>query len=386
MRYALVGLAAAVAAFLLAPLVLREPPASRPAAARGGSLEQRFPEQLALFRRPSVEDARWLEKRGHAFSLEERDETDPDEDPRWRRILAGRPKRRPLSAACLECHATGGAGAVAGYYEAAKRKPLGCADCHDPQTAELRLTRGGTAAAREWAGRLRSLTVAARPREEVTPHYEELRTALCAQCHRQYLIGPAGQITFPEGRTAEEIERWYERTAHAGWTHAETGARVLEARHPQFELSSLGIHARAGASCADCHMPLLRRGAVRITDHRARSPLDMLDRACLRCHRATVEEMRARVKTVQDRTAALLSRAQDALVAAIDRIQTAQAAGARCDEALRLQTKAQWRIEFVAADRSRGFHAPQEAARLLGEAIDYARQAELEALRAVIRP
>ena len=28
-----------------------------------------------------------------------------------------------------------------------------------------------------------------------------------------------------------------------------------------------------------------------------------------------------------------------------------------------------------------GFHAPQEAARILGEAIDYARQGEIEALR-----
>ena len=39
----------------------------------------------------------------------------------------------------------------------------------------------------------------------------------------------------------------------------------------------------------------------------------------------------------------------------------------------------QWRIDFVAADRSLGFHAPQESARLLAEAIDYARQAQLAA-------
>jgi hypothetical protein len=33
-----------------------------------------------------------------------------------------------------------------------------------------------------------------------------------------------------------------------------------------------------------------------------------------------------------------------------------------------LQRKAQWRIDFIAAENSMGFHAPQEAARILGEA------------------
>ena len=49
--------------------------------------------------------------------------------------------------------------------------------------------------------------------------------------------------------------------------------------------------------------------------------------------------------------------------------------------ALDLQRKAQWRLDFIAAENSMGFHAPQEAAMVLGEAIDYARQGELVALR-----
>ncbi|MBC6951028.1 ammonia-forming cytochrome c nitrite reductase subunit c552, partial [candidate division KSB1 bacterium] len=47
-----------------------------------------------------------------------------------------------------------------------------------------------------------------------------------------------------------------------------------------------------------------------------------------------------------------------------------------------LQRKAQWRLDFVAAENSMGFHAPQEAARILGEAIDYARQGEVALLKA----
>jgi nitrite reductase (cytochrome c-552) len=119
---------------------------------------------------------------------------------------------------------------------------------------------------------------------------------------------------------------------------------------------------------------------MRITDHRARTPLGMLEIACARCHRADAAELRARVKVIQDRTQALASRASDALVAAIDAIHEAQASGGSSEAALKLQSESQRRLTFVAADRSKGFHAPQEAARLLGEAIDYARQAELAAL------
>ena len=41
--------------------------------------------------------------------------------------------------------------------------------------------------------------------------------------------------------------------------------------------------------------------------------------------------------------------------------------------------------DFVAAENSMGFHAPQEAARILGEAIDYARQGQISALKAESR-
>ena len=45
-----------------------------------------------------------------------------------------------------------------------------------------------------------------------------------------------------------------------------------------------------------------------------------------------------------------------------------------------MQRKAQWRLDFVAAENSMGFHAPQELARILGESIDMSRQAQLAAV------
>ena len=38
-------------------------------------------------------------------------------------------------------------------------------------------------------------------------------------------------------------------------------------------------------------------------------------------------------------------------------------------------------LDFIAAENSMGFHAPQEAARVLGEAIDLARQGQIAAMQ-----
>jgi nitrite reductase (cytochrome c-552) len=68
----------------------------------------------------------------------------------------------------------------------------------------------------------------------------------------------------------------------------------------------------------------------------------------------------------------------DAIVAA----REAGASDAELQAALELQRQAQWRIDFIAAENSMGFHAPQEAARVLGEAADLARQGQISAIEA----
>jgi nitrite reductase (cytochrome c-552) len=116
---------------------------------------------------------------------------------------------------------------------------------------------------------------------------------------------------------------------------------------------------------------------MKISDHNVRSPLLDIERSCLTCHPFPASEMKARVEAIQDRHAALLSRAEDALVALIDDLK----AGGATEAALQLQRKAQWRVDFVNAENSMGFHAPQESARILAEAIDYARQGQIAVLR-----
>jgi len=50
-------------------------------------------------------------------------------------------------------------------------------------------------------------------------------------------------------------------------------------------------------------------------------------------------------------------------------------------EARLLQRRAQFRLDFVNAENSMGSHTPQEAARLLAEAIDFAHQGRLALVR-----
>ena len=162
---------------------------------------------------------------------------------------------------------------------------------------------------------------------------------------------------------------------------------MLKAQHPEFELWSQGIHARSGVACADCHMPYQREGAMKVSDHWVRSPLLAVNRACQVCHPYAEAEIQARVAAIQERTHALLERAASATVDMLDAIVAAKQAGAAADRlapALALQRKAQWRLDFVAAENSMGFHAPAEAARILAESIDFARQAERAARVAAV--
>jgi nitrite reductase (cytochrome c-552) len=283
--------------------------------------------------------------------------------------------------------------------------PVACIDCHDPQTVQLRVTRPGF---------LHGIQELARSDSEL-PHLpsigtwrkgdrkqpydpnalatrQEMRSFVCAQCHVEYYFKGEGKLlTYPwqGGIKVEQLEAYYDAQKFHDWKHAETGAAVLKAQHPEFEVWSQGIHARSGVACADCHMPYKREGAVKVSDHHVRSPLLNIARSCQTCHRYPEAEILARAEAIQDRTRSLLDRAEDALVALITQLKAAKERGVSEEQlaaARALHRKAQWRLDFVAAENSMGFHAPQEAARILAEAIDYARQGQVEALRAHAPP
>jgi nitrite reductase (cytochrome c-552) len=126
----------------------------------------------------------------------------------------------------------------------------------------------------------------------------------------------------------------------------------------------------------------MRDGATKVSDHWVRSPLLNVNRACQTCHHFSEEELKSRVDVIQTRNFELMQRGGEAIIALLDALQVAKAAGAteaQLAPALDLQRRSQWRLDFIAAENSMGFHAPQEAAMVLGEAIDYARQGQVAA-------
>lgn len=283
--------------------------------------------------------------------------------------------------------------------------PVSCVDCHDPKSMAPRVTRPGfvhgiaaLAASDEPVPHLPSIE---RWRQgdrrlpfdpNLLASRQEMRTMVCAQCHVEYYCGPKETLFFPwnKGLKSEQIEATYEEHRFPDgkpfhdYVHGETGAPVFKAQHPEFEMWSQGVHARAGVSCSDCHMPYEREGAMKVSSHWVRSPLLNVNKACQSCHNVPESELVARVFTIQDRTKELLERAAVAMTDMLDAIREAQAAGASPDQlepVFDLQRKAMWRLDFVSSENSMGFHADQEAARLLGESIDFSRQAQAQALR-----
>ncbi len=355
----------------------------------------------------------YREERGHAYMLSDQRETE-------------RVHQFKQPGACMQCHASvipayiaAGlkAGAPAGkehreaqiqkgfeeickmpFSEATKlaEHPVSCIDCHDADTMNLRVSRpaflnGIRALAKSdyatphlpsierWRKEGRKGEYA--PNTEATR--QEMRSMVCAQCHNEYYFKGEGKlVTHPwsQGLRVEQIEAHYNAERYSDWTHKETGAPLLKAQHPEFEMWSQGIHARSGVSCADCHMPYQREGAIKVSNHHVRSPLLNIASACQSCHRIPETELKARVELIQGKNRALLDRGQEALLGLIAALASAQTTGVdepRVAQARELQRKAQWRLDFVYAENSMGFHASQEGARILAEAIDYARQGQL---------
>ncbi len=326
------------------------------------------------------------EERGHAYMLDDQTFTE-------RQQVTKQP------GTCLNCHASmyvaymkaGNGDIVKGfdaidhlpYFEARKlvKHPVACIDCHDPQTMQLRVTRP---AFMEGIRAVKALDGVANYDVNKMATRQEMRAYVCGQCHVEYYFkGTEKRLTYPwvKGLKVENILSYYDEVQQNDWVHTDTGAGVLKAQHPEFEMWNQGIHARSGVACADCHMPYTRVGGLKVSDHHVRSPVLNLNRACQTCHRWPEEELKARVELTQDRVFGLRNRAMDALVALIGDIKAAKTAGATDDQlaaARKFQRDAQFRLDFVEAENSTGFHAPQEAERILAESIDLARQGQLD--------
>lgn len=344
------------------------------------------------------------EERGHAYMLSDQ-------------IYTRRQEVAEQPGTCLHCHASvytvyrdvGDGDLMAGfahvnqmpYQEAVTLvdHPVSCIDCHNPQTMQLRVTRPafmeGIAALRAAEG-IEAYDV------NRDASRQEMRTYVCAQCHVEYYFqGEERRLTYPwiRGLSIDSIMTYYDAVRQVDWVHVESGAPLLKAQHPEFEMFSQGVHAQSGVTCADCHMPYTRTGAAKISDHWVRSPLLNINNACQTCHSVPEDELRERVHTIQDRTYEMRNIALDAVLELSRQIAAAAGSGPQStggaaqasvapeiERAREYQRWAQFYTDFVEAENSMGFHADQEAVRILGKAINFARIGQIALTGAPVPP
>lgn len=323
------------------------------------------------------------EERGHAFMLTDQEFTE-------RQQFVKQP------GTCINCHAStyvamkklGEGNIVNGFHKLNKMTypearsqvthAVSCIDCHTPKTMKLRVTRPAFI---EGIKVVKNLEGIANYDVNKSASPQEMRTFVCAQCHVEYYFkGTEKTLTFPwyNGLRADQILSYYEKENFKDWIHKETEAPVLKAQHPEFEMWSQGIHARSGVSCVDCHMPYQKVGAAKITDHHVRSPVLNIQKACQTCHRWPENELKQRVEIIQERTLEIRGVAMDALMEYINelKLNKSKLTPEQLKKAQGYQRRAQFLLDFVEAENSIGFHAPEEALRILSLSLNEIRQGE----------
>ena len=248
---------------------------------------------------------------------------------------------------------------------------IGCQDCHEPNTMNLRITRPALAEAFARQG----IDI-----EKAT--HQEMRSLVCAQCHVEYYFGENNYLIFPwdKGYSADEMEAYKDSVQHTDWVHSLSKAPMIKAQHPDYELYKTGIHAQRGVSCADCHMPYKREGGIKFTDHHITSPLQNIEATCQVCHRESEATLLANVYDRQDKISELRRIVEVNLARLHIEAKHAWDAGATEEEmkdVLQLIRHAQWRWDWVAAANGYGIHSPNEALRVLGTSIQKSQEARI---------
>ncbi|MBN2891429.1 MAG: ammonia-forming cytochrome c nitrite reductase [Bacteroidales bacterium] len=258
--------------------------------------------------------------------------------------------------------------------------PIGCLDCHDPQTMNLRISRPALIEAFERQGK------------DITQStHEEMRTLVCAQCHVEYyfnkkIVEGANYLTFPwdKGMTVEDAEAYYDSLEFSDWTHSLSKAPMLKAQHPGYEVYLTGIHADRGVSCADCHMPYKTVGGQKFTDHKIQSPLNNISNSCQVCHREETEKLIENVYERQDKIIENRDKLEELLVRAHVEAKLAWDLGAteeQMHDILMDIRHAQWRWDYAAASHGGSFHSPVEIGRIISSGIVIVQEGRIKLVR-----
>lgn len=251
--------------------------------------------------------------------------------------------------------------------------PIGCADCHDPESMDLQIPRQFLTDALK---RINS------PVENASD--QNMRSLVCAQCHSEYYLrGESQEIVLPwdSGYTVEAIENYYDKIGFTDYVHKLSRVPMLKAQHPDYELAQMGIHARRGISCGECHMPYVEEEEMNgYNNHHIQSPLAMIEKTCQACHRESADVLRQDVYSQQNKVMETRDHLEKELTKAHIEAKFAWDQGAtekQMEPVLKLLRQAQWRWDFGVASHGAAFHASQEVQRILGDGLYKTMQARM---------
>lgn len=257
---------------------------------------------------------------------------------------------------------------------------VGCGDCHDAKTMNLKITRPALIEAFERTGK-----------DINDASHQEMRSLVCAQCHVEYYFNKNNAegvpyLTFPwdKGMSAEAMEEYYDEIDFKDWTHALSKAPMLKAQHPGYETYLTGVHASRGVSCADCHMPYMSEGGQKFTDHHVQSPLNNIANSCQVCHRDETEQLIEDVYIRQDRIIGNRDKLEELVVRAHVEAKFAWDLGAseeQMKDILMDIRHAQWRWDYAAASHGGSFHSPVEIGRVISTGITIVQEGRLKLAR-----
>ena len=258
--------------------------------------------------------------------------------------------------------------------------PVACADCHDPESMEWHIPRLFLTEAYTRKG----MSI-----DNVSE--QEMRSLVCAQCHSEYYFSKEDKrvvLPWDNGYSVEDIEAYYDRIGFSDYVHKLSRTPLLKAQHPDYEMAQMGIHARRGVSCGECHMPYVGENQEGYNDHHVQSPLAMIDRTCQTCHRETEETLRQDVYDRQTKVTEIREQLETELAKAHIEAKFAWDRGAtekQMEQVLKLIRQAQWRWDFCVASHGASFHAPQEVLRVLGTGIDKVMQAQMDIMKILFK-
>ncbi len=182
------------------------------------------------------------------------------------------------------------------------------------------------------------------------------------------------------------MEQYYDDRGFKDWTHKVSKTPMLKAQHPGYEIYKTGAHGLNDVSCADCHMPYVREGGVKYSNHNVGSPLDNMSNACLNCHNEGETALKDTIARKLARKTELHKTAMDVIARAHLEAGEAWKLGAteaEMKDILQDIRHAQWRWDYSIASHGSFFHAPEETLRILGSAINKGQEARIK-LRVVL--